>query len=205
MWYKRVHFLVVGVVAAGFLAGCVSLEEYDQWQNNEYEAEGKELERFEALAEDYEHSVLFEAASDEAVMRGVTGKGRVEDGVYRFIHDAESEYAHFDIDLGYLQERARGNLQRIAFLGKVKNNGTGFVEVYPGGNIDGAGENNPSSVEGNGGLANGGWTLVEFIADGDTTIVRGNTYKRTMERPLESLSIFCFHGSSIEIDYILFE
>lgn len=203
---KKVQFtlLLVALIATGLLSGCVSLEEYDEWQMDVYEAEGTELERFEELASQYEGSVLFDSAVDEAVMRGVTGTGVVEDGVYRFAHDAESDYAHFDIRLDYLQGQSGTRLRRIAFLAKARNNGNGFVEVYPGGNIEGDG-GNPVSIADQGGLANGAWTLVEFIVDGETTLVKGKGYERVLNRRLEQLSIFCFHGSSIEIDYILFE
>ncbi|MDA3951071.1 MAG: hypothetical protein PF508_17820 [Spirochaeta sp.] len=201
---RRITLLIAGIVAAGALSGCVSLEEYDQWQLDAYEAEGTELERFEELASQYEHSVLFDSVADETVMRGVTGTGTVQDGVYRFAHDAESEYAHFDIRLEYLQDRTGAGLQRVAFLAKAQNHGNGFVEVYPGGNVKGDG-GNPVSIADQGGLANGAWTLVEFIADGGTTIVKGHGYERVLNQRLERLSIFCFHGSSIEIDYILVE
>jgi len=201
----RLTLLFAVLVSASLLAGCVSLDNYDEWKTDSYEADGKEQERFEELASEYEHSVLFDSVSDETVMRGVTGTGTVDDGVYRFAHGGTSEYAHFDINLEYLQSQAGGSLQRLAFLAKARNHGDGFVEVYPGGNIDDSGANNPTSSEGNAGVANGRWTLVEFIADGGETIVKGEAYQRVMKRPLQSLSIFCFLGSSIEIDYILFE
>lgn len=199
------YLFVIGAVGIAALSGCVSLEEYDQWRDDAYEAEGKELDRFEEIAAEYKYGIHFETVSDEVVMRGVTGTGRVEGGVYRFAHEAESEYAHFDIDIGYLQGQIGGRLNRIAFLVKARNHGNGFVEVYPGENIDGAGEHNPTTSEAGSGLTNGSWALVEFISDGSGTLVRGAAYERTMDRPLESLSIFCFHGASIEIDYILFE
>ncbi len=201
----RLNLLFAVLLSASLLAGCVSLDNYDEWRTDAYETDGKEQERFEELASEYEHSVLFDSVTDKTVMRGVTGTGTVEDSVYRFAHDGTSEYAHFDVRLEYLQSQAGGSLQRVAFLGKARNHGNGFVEVYPGGNIDDSGANNPTSSEGNAGLASGRWALVEFIADGDETIVKGHAYERVMKRPLESLSIFCFHGSSIEIDYILFE
>jgi hypothetical protein len=201
----RLTLFFAVLVSASLLAGCVSLDNYDEWKTDTYEADGKEQERFEELASEYEHSVLFDSVSDETVMRGVTGTGTVDDGVYRFAHGGTSEYAHFDINLEYLRSQAGGSLQRLAFLAKARNHGDGFVEVYPGGNIDDSGANNPTSSEGNAGVANGRWTLVEFIADGGETIVKGEAYERVMKRPLESLSIYCFHGSSIEIDYILFK
>jgi len=102
----QISLLLAGIVVAGALSGCVSPEEYDTWQLDAYKAEGKELERFEKLASEYEYSVLFDAAADETVMRGATG--------------------------------------------------TGFVELYPGGNIEGDG-GNPVSVDGHGGLANDAW------------------------------------------------
>jgi hypothetical protein len=203
--YNRFSLFVVGAIILASLLGCVSMEEYDQWRDDAYDAERKELERFEELAAEYENGVHFESISNQTVMRGVTGTGLVKDGVYRFAHETESEYAHFHIELGYLKGRVGGELNRVAFLAKARNHGNGFVEVYPGRDIGGDGGNNPSSVEGNGGLTDGGWTLVEFIADGSSTIVKGSTYERTMYGPLESLSIFCFHGASVEIDYILFE
>lgn len=203
---KKVKFtlLIVGIITTGMLSGCVSLEEYDEWQLDAYEAEGTELERFQELASQYEGSVLFDTAADEVVTRGVNGAGVVEDGVYRFAHDAESEYAHFDIRLDYLQGQTGTRLRRIAFLAKARNNGNGFVEVWPGADIHENG-GNPVSIADQGGLANGAWTLVEFIVDGETTLVTGKGYERVLNQRLENLSIFCFNGSSIEIDYILFE
>lgn len=202
---RRIYLCVMGVLGLLSLSGCVSLEEYDQWRNDIYKADGKELERFEELAAAYGYGIHFEAVSDEAVIRGVTGTGRVENGVYRFAHEAESEYAHFDIDIGYLQGQTGDNLQRLAFLVNARNHANGFVEVFPGGNIDGGGEHNPTTSEAGSGLTNGDWTLVEFIRDGSGTIVKGSAYERTMDGRLESLSVFCFHGASVEIDYILFE
>ncbi len=195
--------LVVALFAS--LAGCVSFENYDQWQTGSYEADGNELDRFEEMSSDYTHIVPFDSAGDAAVIREATGSGTVEDGAYRFAHDADSEYAHFHIELEPLKDRNGGRLERVAFLAKAWNRGSGFVEVYPGGDIRGDG-GNPVSVNGGAGLMDNGWTLVEFIAaDGDTTIVRGHNYERVMSRRLESLSIFCFHGASVVIDYILFD
>jgi len=197
--------LVAVALMPGVLTGCVSLDRYDEWQQDAYEAEKRELEAFEQLAAEYENAILFDSAEDRAAVRGLSGSGVVEDGVYKFAHESDGEYAHFHIELGYLQAQNGGDLERIAFLAKARNSGNGFVEVYPGGNIAGSGRNNPSSVENNNGLANRSWTLVEFIADGDRTLVKGSEYEAVMERPLESLSLFCFHGAAVEIDYILFE
>jgi hypothetical protein len=202
---KCISRVFAGVVLSGLLVGCVSFDNYDQWQMHDYEAEGKELERFEELSSEYEHIIAFDSADDARVMRGVTGTGTVEDGAYAFAHDADTEYAHFHVELEALKERNGGGLERVAFLAKAWNRGNGFVEVYPGGNIRGEG-GNPVSVDGGAGLMDSGWTLVEFIAaDDNTTIVKGHNYERVMSRRLESLSIFCFHGASVTVDYILFD
>ncbi|MFW6293453.1 MAG: hypothetical protein ACOC7V_14165 [Spirochaetota bacterium] len=189
---------------SGLLVGCVSFNNYDPWQMGDYEADGKELERFEELSSEYEHFVAFDSGEDARVMRGVTGTGTVEDGAYAFAHDADTEYAHFHIELGALRAHNGAPLERVAFLARTWNRGSGFVEVYPGGDIRGSG-GNPISVDGAGGLLDGAWTLVEFVADGDTTLVTGHNYRRVMNRRLESLSIFCFHGAAVKIDYILFD
>jgi hypothetical protein len=200
--------LVVFVAAALMLVvlpGCVSLDRYDEWRQDAYEPEKKELEAFEQLAAEYENAILFDSAEDQAAVRGVSGSGVVEAGVYRFAHESDSEYAHFHIELGYLQAQNGEDLERIAFLAKARNRGSGFVEVYPGGDIADSGANNPNSVESDNGLADRSWTLVEFIADGDRTLVKGTGYEAVMERRLESLSLFCFNGAAVELDYILFD
>lgn len=188
-------------LALALFAGCVSLDRYDEWDSGQYETEKAELERFEEIKSNYTYVIDFDSKDDLKVIREENGSGSISEGIYLFEHNSGTEFHHFNINIEELSKQAGRRISKIAVLLKANNRGNGFVEIWPGDDLEGG---NPNSVN-NSGITAGSWSLLEFFIEGNATKVKGKGFNKTLQKPMEILSPFCFNGSKVEIDYILFE
>lgn len=183
------------------ISSCVSLKNFDEWQTGNYETEKAELERFETMHSEYMHIVDFSSSSDRNVIIEESGSGEVSDGLYNFENNGKRKFVHYLINLEKLKEISSENIKRIAILIKPDNRNNGFVEIWPGDDLV---EGNPNSVN-NQGITSGSWSFLEFIVEGNTTKVKGSNFNKILPKKLTNLSVFCFNGSKVELDYILFD
>lgn len=196
----RVKLVVLFLIFI-ILSGCVSLDRYDEWDDGSYKTEKAELEHFESIRGQYEYVINFDDEYDRIFIMEENAEGKISDGFYRFANDTDREYVHYLLNLEELRSIAGGNLNRIAILIKSNNRDRGFVEIWPGDDLNGG---NPNSVN-NSGINNGSWSLLEFHVEGNQTGVIGSGFNKTLPKAINNISVFCFNGSKADLDYILFD